>query len=130
VSGLFPCGCDKNGFFDEHTCAKTKSAGTAKHYDSDKPALQYVLGMDGLEEVARVRAFGAAKYGQWNYKGGMPWMKLLGSCTRHLAAYIRGEDKDPESGYSHLAHLVLDALMVLEYHKYHPKLDDRYKGGK
>jgi len=100
----------------------------AKHFDDGKPELQYILAMPGLLEVSRVGTLGAQKYSRWNYRSGMPWMKLLGSCSRHLTAFICGEDNDKESGISHLAHLCYDALMLLEYVKDHPKLDDRYKG--
>lgn len=114
------------GFITLYSLDETNE-GEAAHDDSTKPTLQYVLGMEGLDEVAEVGAFGARKYGQWNYKAGMPWMKLLGSCTRHLWSFVHGEDVDKESGKSHLAHLVYDALMLLDYTKHHQQLDDRYK---
>lgn len=99
----------------------------AKHSDEGKIGLQYVLAMTGLNEVAKVGDFGAKKYGQWNYMSGMPWMKLLGSCSRHLASVIRGEDRDKESGLPHLAHLAYNALMLLEYYLNTKGTDDRYK---
>jgi hypothetical protein len=99
----------------------------AKHLDTGKIQLQYIFAMPGLIYVAKVGDFGAKKYGQWNYKAGMPWMKLLGSCSRHLAAFLRGEDLDLESGLPHLAHLAYDALMLLDYQENHIELDDRYK---
>lgn len=99
----------------------------AKHLDGGKPGLQYILAMPGLLSVSDVGDFGAKKYGQWNYKAGMPWMKLLGSCTRHLTAFILGEDFDRESKLPHLAHLCYDALMLLDYMVTKPELDDRYK---
>lgn len=98
----------------------------AKHLDDGKTGLQYILAMPGLCSVAKVGDFGARKYGQWNYKAGMPWMKLLGSCSRHLAAFIKGEDMDGESGLPHLAHLAYNALMLLDYMENHKELDDRY----
>lgn len=116
----------------------------AKHDDSQKLGLQYILAMPGLCSVAEVGDFGAKKYGQWNYKAGMPWMKLLGSCARHLVAVIKGEDLDQCKPYCvvlpngecermehshlpHLAHLAYDALMLLDYSFNHKELDDRYK---
>lgn len=100
----------------------------AKHFDDGKPEIQYLLAMDGLEDVAACGTYGAKKYkDRYNYKKGMPWMKILGSCSRHLRAFIRGEDVDPESGLSHLAHLIYDALMVLDYTKNHPAHDNRPK---
>jgi hypothetical protein len=99
----------------------------AGHKDSGKTELQYILAMKGLDEVAKVGSFGAKKYDQWNYMAGMPWMKLAGSIARHLTDWIRGHDKDEESGLHPLAHLVYDALMLLEYDYRKVGKDDRYK---
>lgn len=109
------------------TAKPETTSNEAKHFDSGKPELQYIFAMVGLHDVARVGSFGARKYGQWNYKAGMNWMKLLGSCSRHLVAFICREDNDPESGLSHLAHLIYDALMLLEYLHDKKGTDDRYR---
>jgi len=45
---------------------------------------------------------------------------------RHIAAYNEHENKDPESGLSHLAHAACCLLFLLEYEDTHPELDDRY----
>lgn len=102
-------------------------ANSAKHFDEGKAGIHYVLAMPGIDQVARVGDFGAKKYGQWNYRNGMPWMKLLGSCARHLTAFIAGQNNDPESGISHLAHLIYDALMLLGYVIEEKGVDDRYR---
>jgi hypothetical protein len=99
----------------------------AGHLDSGKTAYQYILSMSFIDEMAKVGSFGALKYGQWNYKAGMPWMKLCGSMSRHLIAFIRGENNDKESGLSHLAHMAYDAAMVFDYIGKHDNLDDRYR---
>lgn len=100
---------------------------SASHHDNGKVGLQYILAMPGLSDVAAVGDFGAKKYEQWNYRKGMMWMKLLGSCSRHLTAFILGEDNDVESGLPHLAHLAYDALMLLGYMNEHKEMDDRFK---
>jgi len=100
----------------------------ALHKDEGKIGYHYILAMPGLFWVAAVGDYGAIKYrDQFNYKKGMPWMKLIGSCSRHLIAFVRGEDNDKESGLPHLAHLAYDALMLLDYKENHIDLDDRYK---
>ena len=114
----------------------------ALHFDDGKPDIQFLLSMEGLEEVAACGTYGFKKYGDRdNYRKGMPWMKLLGSCSRHLRAFIMGEEKDfdskcvgcqknefhrEHSGLSHLAHLVYDALMLMYHVNHHRNLDDRY----
>jgi hypothetical protein len=104
-------------------------SGTAKHFDDDKPTI-HRLPLSALTLAARVNAFGAKKYGEENWRGGMGWMRLLGSCARHLYAFIDGEDNDKESGLSHIGHLLFDAMMLADYLTTHRELDDRYKGGK
>jgi Domain of unknown function (DUF5664) len=98
----------------------------ALHKDEGKLGLQYILAMSGLDSLARVGDYGAKKYDQWNYTKGMSWMKLLGSCSRHLISFIRGEDLDLESGLPHLAHLAFDALILLGYMEDHREKDDRF----
>lgn len=99
----------------------------AGHKDEGKLGLQFILAMPGLDQVAKVGDYGAKKYDQWNYTKGMPWMKLLGSCSRHLASFIRGQDLDPESGLPHMAHLAYNALILLGYMEVHRAQDNRFK---
>jgi hypothetical protein len=46
---------------------------------------------------------------------------------RHIMAFNDGEDKDPESGLSHLAHAACCIMFLLEFEKTHQELDDRFK---
>lgn len=98
------------------------------HFDNDKLELQYILELPLLDEMAKVGAFGTKKYGRYNYRKGIAYMRILGSCTRHLVAFIRGENNDKESGFSHLAHLAFDTAMLYDIHRLHPNLDDRPRG--
>ncbi len=85
----------------------------AKHFDDNKLALQNILAMAGIDEVAKVGMYGASKYGQWNYRGGSEWMRYLGSVVRHVTRYVRGESLDAESGLNHLAHAAYNCLILL-----------------
>ena len=78
-------------------------------------------------KVARVLSFGAKKYGDHNWLQGMRWTRLSSACLRHLFAWIGGEDKDPESGISHLAHAACNLLMLLEYEERGIGENDRWK---
>ena len=80
-----------------------------------------------LEQIAAVLTFGAKKYKDHNWRGGLKWSRLLRAALGHILAYLRGEDKDPESGISHLAHAGCCIMFLLEYEITHPELDDRYK---
>lgn len=95
-------------------------------FDSDKPKVE-LLSSIALVEISKVLTFGAQKYESHNWRKGMHWSRPLGAALRHLLAYIGGEDRDPESGLSHLAHAGCCIMFLLEYEQTHKKLDDRYK---
>jgi hypothetical protein len=44
---------------------------------------------------------------------------------RHLNAYLWGENEDPESGLSHLAHCAANLNMLMWMVKNKPELDNR-----
>ena len=101
-------------------------SGGTKH-DQGKPRtdlLDYTL----IEGIAQVLGFGAKKYAADNWRKGIAVRRLLGAALRHTFAFLQGEDKDPESGLSHLYHagccLMFAAWMVQN----RPDLDDRFKG--
>lgn len=65
--------------------------------------------------VAKVGTFGANKYtpnGWLEVENGIE--RYTDAMYRHLNAYERGEEIDPESGLPHLAHAAWNALAVLE----------------
>lgn len=51
--------------------------------------------------------------GERNWEKGLAWGRLSGALLRHLWAWMRGEERDPESGLPHLAHMACCALMLL-----------------
>lgn len=81
-----------------------------------------------LTQMAKVMAFGAKKYNRDNWRKGIAFTRIIGAALRHTLAYLGGENKDPETGLSHVAHLACCAMFLLEYEVTHPNLDDRYKG--
>jgi hypothetical protein len=90
--------------------------------DKQEQALRYNQGklqwslvdFDSLEGLVRVLEYGAAKYAPDNWKKGMPVTQVSESLMRHLFAFLRGEDVDPESGCRHLSHVMCN-VMFLEY---------------
>ncbi len=97
-----------------------------KKFDQDKPRMD-LLDTEALTQIARVMGMGAKKYGDHNWRGGLAWSRVIGAAMRHLTAFNNGEDLDPESGLSHLAHLGCCVMFLLNYTKTHQKLDDRFK---
>lgn len=99
-------------------------SGGIKH-DSGKPRLE-LLPSEALEEIAKVLTFGAEKYDDWNWAKGFKYSRLLGALLRHVLAFMRGEDKDPETGLSHLAHAGANIVFLLYHIKVGVGEDDRH----
>ena len=100
--------------------------GTALKFDQDKLPL-HLLSTEAMNQTAAVLAFGAEKYAAHNWRKGFAWSRPLAAAMRHITAFNAGEDKDPESGLSHLAHAACCIMFLLEFEKTHKELDDRYK---
>lgn len=105
------------------------ATGTGVKHDQNKPDLS-LLSPIALMKTAEVMNFGRKKYAAHNWRGGFLWSRPLAAALRHIFAYLGGEDKDPESGLSHLAHASCCILFVLEFEETHKDLDDRYKAPK
>jgi hypothetical protein len=94
----------------------------------DAAKLPYdLLPSDAVEEIVRVLDFGAGKYGADNWAQGMAWSRPFAALMRHMWAWWRGEDNDPESGLSHLAHAGCCVLFLLAYHKRGVGIDNRLR---
>ena len=103
-----------------------KQMGTALKFDQNKLPL-HLLSTEAMNQTAAVLAFGAQKYAEHNWRNGFAWSRPLSAAMRHITAFNAGEDRDPESGLSHLAHAACCIMFLLEFEKTHPHLDDRYK---
>ena len=99
-------------------------AGGVK-FDSDKPRMD-LLDAYAIEQLAQVLTFGASKYAAQNWRHGISKSRLLAAAFRHLFAYLRGEDKDRESGLSHVAHAMCCCMFLLGL-EHRADLDDRWK---
>lgn len=115
---------------------REKRMAEENNTDLDKGGVKYDTGKlpwhllpgDALEEVVKVLDFGARKYRERNWEVGMKWSRCFGATMRHMWAYWRGEEKDPETGLSHLAHALCCVLFLLAYHLRKVGEDDRPKG--
>lgn len=80
------------------------------------------------EQYAKVLTLGAQKYAERNWEKGMKWSDVFASLERHLNAFKRGEDYDPETKLLHTAHIMCNAAFLTEYYKIYPQGDDRPHG--
>jgi hypothetical protein len=84
-----------------------------------------LLPFDALDEVARVYAVGARKYEDDNWLRGYAWRLSAGALLRHVARFMCGEDRDPETGCLHLAHAAWHCLALITFYLRGLGTDDR-----
>lgn len=103
-------------------------AGTK--YDDGKPRMD-LLDASALEGLAQVLTFGAKKYADHNWRGGINLSRVFGAMLRHAFAILRGERIDLESRLPHIDHLGCCWMFASAYmkDKRYDKFDDLYKPG-
>ena len=76
--------------------------------------------------VAWVLRHGNLKYGPWNWrKTKVECQTYVGAINRHLDAWQSGEDLDPESGQSHLAHVAASVAILMDAEEQGTLVDNR-----
>lgn len=93
---------------------------------SEKPQLSLVS-PQFIRDLADVLMLGNDKYGKndWMNKRTASHSDVVDAALRHITAYELGEDKDPESGKSHLIHAVARLMILHWYITNNVGLDDR-----
>ena len=75
-----------------------------------------LLPLDVVEKLVEIYEFGANKYGENNWRNLQNgYKRCRAALFRHLTAYDKGEQVDPESGKSHLAHAAWNALSMVYF---------------
>ena len=96
----------------------------ADKYDQGKPRMD-LLDPYAMEQLAAVLTFGAKKYAAHNWRKGISKSRLIAAALRHIFAYLGGQDKDPETEMSHIAHAMCCCMFLLGLES-RADLDDRY----
>jgi len=95
-----------------------------RKFDAGK--LRWDLVPPEFEEVVQVLTFGSVKYDDRNWENGITYGRCFAATLRHLWQWWRGEETDPESNISHLAHAGCNILFLLAFTKRGMKeFDDR-----
>jgi hypothetical protein len=103
---------------------KKENSNQALRYNNGK--LQWSLvDFDSLEGLVKVLEYGATKYSKNNWKKGMPVTQVSESLMRHLFAFLKGEDVDPESGCRHISHVMCNAMFIEYIMREKPHYDNR-----
>lgn len=98
------------------------ACGDAKPGTFNTPACLAIL-------VGHVMFLGAKKYGAFNWrKTGVRSSTYINAIQRHLDAWKEGQDVDPETQVSHLAHIAASCGVLLDAQISKVLNDDRVKG--
>lgn len=84
---------------------------TGMKFDQNKPDYSLVP-FGALDEVVRVLTYGANKYDRFNWQF-VEDHRYQAAALRHISAYMQGEEFDPETDYSHLAHAICNLLFLM-----------------
>ena len=85
-----------------------------------------LVDFESMESMVEVLMFGAKKYERHNWKSGLDVDEVCESLARDLFAFMNGEDKDKESGLSHIGHIQCNSMFLSYMMKHKPELDKRY----
>jgi hypothetical protein len=99
---------------------------TGIKHDSDKP-LMALLPPNAMVQISLALTYGAKKYGQYNYLGGIAYTRIISALFRHTFAFLRREELDSESGLPHTANMGACVVMLIEMTVIRPECDDRFK---
>ena len=73
-----------------------------------------IMPWDALTKVMEVLEYGARKYDLHNWQGLADFeLRYESALIRHYVAWKAGEENDPESGLSHLAHMACNVLFLI-----------------
>jgi hypothetical protein len=107
---------------DDEEVRVTSATGGQK---GSKLAQFAALDPRAITELAKVAGFGAQKYSQHNFLRGYDWSLSANAASRHFLAWLGGEDVDPESGLSHLAHAMWNLHTLIAFQSRGLGTDDR-----
>ena len=79
-----------------------------------------------MEGAARALGYGAQKYNDYNYRKGLKHRRVADALLRHLMSWLENEDLDPESGLSHIDHVLANACLLSWLIENKPELNDRW----
>jgi hypothetical protein len=116
---------------------QAEDKSVALKYDNDKVPWE-LCPFGAVEGMLEVLKYGKNKYtvrdeegnvineGAHNWRKGFKWSRLIGAAYRHLTAFTKGEDFDPESNLNHLYHLMCCVAFLCEHYQQELGVDDRH----
>lgn len=99
-----------------------------KKVQGDTKTPLHLIPVAATRALAYALQHGAMKYGAFNWRSsGIESLTYVAALMRHLDAWRAGEDIDPDSGESHLAHIMANCAILMDAEAYGSLEDNRYK---
>ena len=109
----------------EHDLPELPDPNPKDRASAHKPQLHLIPPAAEILEAV-VMGLGARKYGPYNWRTApIRATVYIAAAKRHLAQWLDGQDDDPESGVSHLAHARACLGILLDAQSLHCLNDDR-----
>lgn len=113
----------------EHDLPELPDPNPKDRASAHKPQLHLIPPAAEILEAV-VMGLGARKYGPYNWRTApIRATVYIAAAKRHLAQWLDGQDDDPESGVSHLAHARACLGILLDAQSLHCLNDDRPPAG-
>lgn len=102
------------------TGAQRGSSVAGESRDVSKLTPRYdLISPIALRRLAETHAEGADRYGQYNWRAGMPFTDTLNHCLAHINAYLTGDKSE-----DHLAHAAWNLFALMHFEETHPEMND------
>ena len=106
----------------------TKADNGGVKYDGEKLPM-HLIPPELDAAVAAVLGYGAAKYADRNWERGMNWSRPYAALMRHMDAWWTRDDRDDDTGMSHLWHAACNIAMLIAFEARQHGADDRPEDG-
>lgn len=106
------------------TIDNTQEVG--KKNDNGKPRLD-LIPAEFLIETAKALTYGGNLYGEYNFRKGIDYSRLLSAAKRHIELELAGLEKDKDSGHSHLGHAAASLAMYAFMKVHRPEFNNLFK---
>ena len=86
----------------------------------------HLIDFDFEKELASILTEGAARYGEYNWQEADPVdaeHRYYSALRRHLDAWLRGTEVDPDTGLPHLAHAACNIMFLRWFERNHAKTE-------
>lgn len=99
-----------------------KNSRVGMKWDGEK-AMWDLLDFEFMDQSVKVLTMGAIKYAPNNWHKVKPH-RYRAAMMRHISAYLQGQECDPESNLSHLAHVFCNIMFLHGHDKMRRKRNE------